>query len=78
MPDTLSRPVYWRNWVPRHSLATTPAVRRGAKLVIDLQACLTDLAQQRPLFQSEADFQHALAWQLHAMEPAARVRLGRG
>jgi hypothetical protein len=33
------------------------------------------LSKRRPLFHSEADFQHALAWELHLANPAARVRL---
>lgn len=33
------------------------------------------LARKRPLFHSEADFQHALAWLLHEQWPQARIRL---
>lgn len=33
------------------------------------------LARSRPVFHSEADFQHALAWQLHTDHPEARIRL---
>jgi hypothetical protein len=33
------------------------------------------LARGRPLFHSEADFQHAFAWQLHSAYPDARIRL---
>lgn len=33
------------------------------------------LAEERPIFHSEADFQHALAWKLHQLEPNSRVRL---
>ena len=33
------------------------------------------LAAKRPVFHSEADFQHALAWELHLRMPAAGVRL---
>src|SRR6059036_11880 len=33
------------------------------------------LALVRPLFHSEADFQHAFAWQLHSAHPDARIRL---
>lgn len=36
---------------------------------------LAKLAQERPIFHSEADFQHALAWQIHAAHPEARIRL---
>lgn len=41
----------------------------------DLDAALLALAEQRPVFHSEADFQHHLAWHLHVMEPSLRVRL---
>lgn len=33
------------------------------------------LREQRPVFYSEADFQHALAWEMHLAEPSAQVRL---
>jgi hypothetical protein len=36
---------------------------------------LARLALRRPLFHSEADFQHALAWEIHERHPAAQVRL---
>jgi hypothetical protein len=36
---------------------------------------LRELAEQRPAFHSEADFQHALAWELHRQMPLANVRL---
>lgn len=33
------------------------------------------MAQQRPVFHSEADLQHALAWLVHELDPAAAIRL---
>src|SRR5438093_9584716 len=36
---------------------------------------MTTLAIERPLFHSEADFQHAFAWLLQRQHPAACVRL---
>jgi len=33
------------------------------------------LARKRPIFHSEADFQHALAWELHSQLPESEVRL---
>jgi hypothetical protein len=36
---------------------------------------LARLAVHRPVFHSEADFQHALAWELHVEAPDGRVRL---
>ena len=41
----------------------------------ELNAVMADLAVDRPVFHSEPDFQHALAWQLHLRHPAAVVRL---
>jgi hypothetical protein len=43
--------------------------------MIDLPALLADLAQTRPVFHSEADFQHAFAWRLHEQHPDFAVRL---
>lgn len=40
-----------------------------------LQGELTRLAQRRPLFHSEADFQHELAWQLQSQGLVDKVRL---
>lgn len=42
---------------------------------IDMVGMLSGLAARRPIFHSEADFQHALAWQIHQAHPDARVRL---
>ena len=36
---------------------------------------LSALARQRPVFHSEADFQHAFAWEIHQQFPMASVRL---
>ena len=41
----------------------------------DLRATLAMLAEQRPVFHSEADFQHSLAWAVHAQRPDLGVRL---
>ncbi len=42
---------------------------------MDLQAIVHELAKRRPIFHSEADFQHALAWGIHGAYPSADVRL---
>lgn len=44
---------------------------------MNLDSLLTQLARKRPVFHSEADFQHALAWEVHLSHPAAEVRLER-
>ena len=47
----------------------------SASLGEQLQHWLTELRAERPVFHSEADFQHALAWIAHRSEPRLRVRL---
>lgn len=42
---------------------------------IDILGLMTRLATDRPVFHSEADFQHALAWRIHVEHPTARIRL---
>jgi hypothetical protein len=46
-------------------------------LNLSVSAVLTALAEQRPIFHSEADFQHAIAWEIHKQLPRASVRLER-
>jgi hypothetical protein len=46
-------------------------------LDLSVSAVLTALAKQRPIFHSEADFQHAIAWEIHKHLPRASVRLER-
>lgn len=41
----------------------------------DVKAWLETLRQSRPVFHSEADFQHALAWAIQMSDASARVRL---
>jgi len=43
--------------------------------VFDIHGLLTNLANSRKVFHSEADFQHALAWQIHLTMPESEVRL---
>lgn len=44
-------------------------------MTLDMHALMADLARGRSVFHSEADFQHALAWELHRQFPDASVRL---
>jgi predicted ATPase len=41
---------------------------------MDIMQALARLAEKRPIFFSEADFQHALGWQLHLLDPDANIR----
>lgn len=43
--------------------------------MLNFLAIMRNLARSRPIFHNEADFQHALAWELHSMFPDAQLRL---
>ncbi|MEX2203180.1 MAG: hypothetical protein WD965_03735 [Actinomycetota bacterium] len=43
--------------------------------MFDLGTTMKALAEERPVFHSEADFQHALAWALQRQYQAGSVRL---
>jgi hypothetical protein len=45
--------------------------------VIDLPSLLRSLAVRRPVFHSEADFQHEFAWEVRSQYPKISVRLER-
>lgn len=49
----------------------------GENRAIDIPGLMDALSLQRPIFHSEADFQHAFAWLLHARAPEAAIRLER-
>ncbi len=49
----------------------------GFPVCMNIESALEELALERPLFHSEADFQHALAWALHRRWPEYEVRLER-
>ena len=43
--------------------------------MLEIDDVMSKLAQERPVFHSEADFQHAFAWCIHTTNPDLRVRL---
>ena len=43
--------------------------------MLDMHSILAALAAERPVFHSEADFQHALAWEIHRRHPNLNLRL---
>jgi hypothetical protein len=43
--------------------------------MIEVREILAIIANKRPIFHSEADFQHAFAWEIHQKLPNASVRL---
>jgi hypothetical protein len=50
----------------------------GSDAAIDLaevEEVMSALAERRPVFHTEADFQHAFAWELQRRHPEARIRL---
>jgi hypothetical protein len=47
------------------------------KTVIQISEILATLAKKRPIFHSEADFQHAISWEIQQQLPNASLRLER-
>jgi hypothetical protein len=47
----------------------------GSMPVVDIRETLSELARKRLVFHSEADFQHALAWEIHERWPRCSMRL---
>ena len=45
--------------------------------MLDIDSLMAGLAARRPIFHSEFDFQHALAWQIHETCPDSDLRLER-
>ena len=43
--------------------------------MLDLAAIMRTLSAERPIFNSEADFQLALGWEIQIAHPAARLRM---
>lgn len=43
--------------------------------MLQLERIIQELSRKQPVFHSEADFQHALAWEIQVRYPAATVRL---
>jgi hypothetical protein len=43
--------------------------------LLDVPALMTALSIKRKIFHSEADFQHALAWEIHELHPELSIRL---
>jgi hypothetical protein len=48
--------------------------KEGSRAMIDMVSIMSQLSAQRPIFHSEADFQHALAWQLHETVADVQIR----
>jgi hypothetical protein len=45
--------------------------------MLDVHEVMEGMTKTRPVFHSEADFQHSLAWELHLRYPSAHIRLER-
>lgn len=43
--------------------------------MLDINKLMASLSKDRPIFHSEADFQHGLAWLIHEMKPESEIRL---
>jgi hypothetical protein len=53
------------------------SVQQETLMALPISEILTTLADQRRIFHSEADFQHALTWEIHEHFPDASIRLER-
>ena len=42
---------------------------------LDIEQVMINLSRNRQLFHAEADFQHALAWEIHHLIPEVEIRL---
>lgn len=51
------------------------ALKKKNKTVLHIPQLMSQLALERKVFHSEADFQHAFAWEAHKLLPNSRVRL---
>ena len=71
--------------IPKLKLTTKRARRKfrrqnisdqnNPSVPVNIRGTISLLSQARPIFHNEADFQHALAWQLHIENPTAEIRL---
>lgn len=43
--------------------------------MFEIENILKSLTERRPIFHSEADFQHAFAWEIHLKYPEAEIRI---
>lgn len=43
--------------------------------MINMNKVLSTLSVKRPIFHSEADFQHSLAWEIREHYPESEIRL---
>ena len=43
--------------------------------MLDVHRLMTSLSDRRPIFHSEADFQHEFAWEIRSARPYSKVRL---
>lgn len=69
-----------RGLVGPERVNTDEFCRRRTLMVVsgwaeNIESWIEDLRRSRPVFHSEADFQHALAWTAHLSDPSLRIRL---
>jgi hypothetical protein len=61
--------------VPPDSLTVPSGTSDGRDSFEQICKVLDSLALKRPIFHSEADFQHALAWEIGLLHPGTHIRL---
>src|SRR5665648_575103 len=66
------------NWGIARRVEDVPTTWRSAMQIagsVRLADVVERLRLNRPVFHSEADFQHHVAWEMHLMDPALQIRL---
>lgn len=70
-PELVTVPV----GVPIESTTAQAETADGRESFEEICKVLDSLALKRPIFHSEADFQHALAWEIGLLHPGTHIRL---
>ena len=52
--------------ISRYRYSAVDSGSSGNVWMVDIEKLMKELARDRSVFHSEADFQHALGWQIHA------------
>ncbi len=70
VPESVSQENTPMNPPPKSGVLTDQS-----EMLFDIHHLMQGLSQARPIFHSEADLQHALAWYIHELMPDRKVRL---
>lgn len=60
---------------PFHHLPTPSTLSPWKRAMIEIDTLMSGMAHRRPIFCSEADFQHELAMEIRRLDPGCKIRL---